>query len=81
MKPDPARLINVQMTAADAEALIEVLNFSSQAATMLAQKELENGFGANNALRFNRMARDAKEFVTILTDHVAIGEPDDGGVH
>ena len=76
------KVLSIQVTEDEARVLIEILNFSTQTANMLATKELQEGAaGASNALRFNRMAQNAQQFAGIITDHIDIGEPEDGQVH
>jgi len=76
-----SQLFHVPMMTNDIEVLIELLSFADRAALTLATQEIKNGSGIASAARFNRMSRDAQDFMAVLTKHIDVGEPTDGQVH
>ena len=76
-----SNVIDIKLTNIDIQDLLEVLQFASKAAVILAQTEMQKGAGITAAARMNRLARNAQEFSIVVAQHMDIGEPVDGQVH
>ncbi len=77
---ESSRLITVPLLDTEMLSAIDILNFASQAAAMLASKEVGKN-ATEHAKRYNRMSLNALELATLLRQHLDIGEPEDGKIH
>lgn len=78
---DDPKVCSLQLLEEDVKTLIDLLNFTKQAANMLAAQETQKGGTIVGAVRYDRMSRDARDLSALLIKHVDMGEPSDGQIH
>ena len=80
-KVNDAEIYKIPLHKGDISALLEVLDFSLKAATVLAQQELTKGGGIKAAQQMNKIANESQELYSYFSKQLSIGEPNDGQVH
>jgi hypothetical protein len=70
-----SQIITIKLTIEQINQLGIALDFASRAAAIVYQKELANG-NVREVTNMGNIIQSAKELYELLTDHVAIGEPE-----
>ena len=80
-KTNVSDVFNVPLHKNDISALLEILDFSLKAASVLAKQELVKGAGVQAAQQMSQIAAESQELYQYFSKHLNIGEPTDGQAH